>query len=158
MKDKGRVFISHVLRGAPVAFEAAKTLDDHLKKVDRDEIVYEDEHVVAYLQHDEDAGSNTGWTEKVAIALKSHVPTLLDLDVCDQRSAAALLRAIQVVALKLQLYEKGFEVRLDVLPPLQRKGFLELKLRSGKHNGSSVTRDGVSGTSSSQATARTPGE
>jgi hypothetical protein len=137
MKSTGRVFVSHVLRGEPVAFEATKTLDDHLKKIDAEDVLYEDQHVVAYRQHDGDTGSNTGWAEKIAIALKSHVPTLLDLDAGDQRSAAALLRAIQAVAFKLKLYEKGFEIRTDVLPPLQRNGFLEIKVRSGKHNGMS---------------------
>ncbi|MGP6190381.1 MAG: hypothetical protein ACLPSH_09945 [Vulcanimicrobiaceae bacterium] len=134
MKHSGRVFVSQVLRGEPITFEAAKTLDDHLKKVDRDAIVYEDAHVVAYRQHDADVGSTVGWTEKVAIALKTHVPTLLDLDVGDHHSTAALLRAIQAVALKLELYDKGFEIRSDVLPPLQRKGFLEIKVRAGKRD------------------------
>ncbi len=133
MKNTGRVFVSEVLRGAPVDFEATKTLDDHLDKTDKSDIIYEDEHVVAYRQHDEDHGSTDGWTEKVAIALKTHVPTLLDLDVADHRSTTALLRAIQAVAFKLQLYDKGFEIRSDILPPQQRKGFLEIKVRSGKH-------------------------
>ena len=61
------------------------------------------------------------------------MPTLLDLDIVDVRTTAALLRAIQAVAFKFKLYEQGFEIRSDVLPPLQRKGFLEFKLRSGKH-------------------------
>lgn len=133
MKTTGRVFLSNILRGEPIVFEAAKTLDEHLEKVDRDEIVYEDEHVVAYLQRDDDAGSTSGWTHRVVIALRAHVPTLLDLDACDGRSTGALLRAIQAVAFKLRLYDAGFEIRCDVLPPLQRKGFLELKVRSGKH-------------------------
>lgn len=133
MKNTGRVYLSHVLSGEPVEFESTKTLDDHLDKIDRDDIVYEDEHAVAYLQHDADVDSQTHWSVKVAIALKGHVPTLLDLDVVDVRTTAALLRAIQAVAFKLKLYDKGFEIRSDVLPPLQRKGFLEFKLRSGKH-------------------------
>lgn len=133
MKDTGRVYLSHVLNGDQLAFESTKTLDDHLEKIDRNDIVYEDDHAVAYVQHDADAGSQTHWSLKVAIALKGHVPTLLDLDVVDVRATAALQRAIQAVAFKFKLYEQGFEIRSDVLPPLQRKGFLEFKVRSGKH-------------------------
>ncbi len=133
MKNTGRVYLSHVLNGDPIEFDSTKTLDDHLEKIDRDDIVYEDDHAVAYLQHDADAGSDTHWQLKIAIALKGHVPTLLDLDIVDVRTTAALLRAIQAVAFKFKLYEQGFEIRSDVLPPLQRKGFLEFKLRSGKH-------------------------
>ncbi len=132
MKNTGRVFLSDVLRGEPLAFESTKTLDDHLSKIDAADIVYEDEHTVAYIHRDDVADPDTHWALKVAIALKKHVPTLLDLDVCDGHSTAALLRAIQAVAFKLHLYDKGFEIRSDVLPPLQRKGFLEIKVRSGK--------------------------
>ena len=133
MKNTGREYLSHVLSGGPIEFASTKTLDDHLDKLDRNDVVYEDDHAIAYLQHDADAGSDTHWLLKVAIALKGHVPTLLDLDIVDVRATAALLRAIQAVAFKFKLYEQGFEIRSDVLPPLQRKGFLEFKLRSGKH-------------------------
>ena len=133
MKNTGRVYLSHVLNGDQLEFESTKTLDDHLDKIDRNDIVYEDDHAVAYLQHESDVGSETHWSLKVAIALKGHVPTLLDLDIVDVRMTAAILRAIQAVAFRFKLYEQGFEIRSDVLPPLQRKGFLEFKVRSGKH-------------------------
>lgn len=132
VKQNGRVFVSHVLRGEPLSFESTKTLDDHLAKLNHGDVVYEDAHAIAYVQHDDDPGSNTHWTQRFAVALKDHVPTLLDLDVGDGHSTAALLRAIQAVAFKFKLYEEGFEIRCDVLPPLQRKGFLEIKLRTGK--------------------------
>src|SRR5450631_2179736 len=108
MKRSGRIFLSEVLRGEPVAFESTKTLDDHLERVPETDIVYEDEHTVAYVHRDADAGSDTAWALKVTVALRKHIPTLLDLDVCDQRSTGALLRAIQAVAYKFQLYDKGF--------------------------------------------------
>jgi hypothetical protein len=134
-KNTGRVYVSDVLRGEPIAFPATKTLEDHLEKLDPGDIVYEDHDVIAYVQDDHDTGSTTEWTTRVAIALKTHVPTLLDLDVADQKSTGALLRAIQAVAFKLKLYEKGFELRTDVLPPMQRRGFVEFKVRSGKVKG-----------------------
>jgi hypothetical protein len=132
VKHNGRVFISDVLNGEPLEFESTKSLDDHLTKIDRADIVYEDEHTVAYVHDETDPGSTTKWTQHVAIALKDHVPTLLDLDVGDGRSTTALLRAIQALAFKFKLYEQGFEIRCDVLPPMQRKGYLELKVRTGK--------------------------
>jgi hypothetical protein len=140
-RDTGRVYVSDVLRGTPLDFPATKTLEDHLKKIDRDDIVYEDHDVIAYLQHDKDTGSTTEWDIKVAIALKTHVPTLLDIDVADHHSVGALLRAIQAVAFKLKLFEKGFDLRSDVLPPLQRRGYVEFKLRSGKHKNDGTPGD-----------------
>jgi hypothetical protein len=136
VKHTGRVFLSHVLLGEAPEFPSTKTLEEHLEKIAAVDVVYEDQHTVAYVQHDDDSGSTTKWDLRVAIALKDHVPTLLDLDVGDSHTATvALLRAIQAVAFKLKLYDKGFEIRCDVLPPSQRKGYLEIKLRSGKHGG-----------------------
>jgi hypothetical protein len=132
MKGTGRVFLSDVLRGEPLAFESTKTLHDHLRDICDDDVVYEDDLTIAYIHRTADHGSTTHWTHKIAIALKAHVPTLLDLDVSDARETGALLRAIQAVAYKLNLFETGFEIRADILPPLQRKGYLEISVRSGK--------------------------
>lgn len=128
----GRPYLSHVLREGSLHFASSASLEEHLQRVARDDIVYEDERTVAYLQHDDDPGSTTRWSRRIVIALRTHVPTLLDLDVASLHDTAALLRAVQAVAFKLKLYEEGFEIRADVMPPLQRKGFLEIKLRSGK--------------------------
>ncbi len=107
----------------------------HFREAHKDAIVYEDEHVIAVDQGDAEHpdGSQPGvWERRIILAPKSHVESLLDLDVADGRTAVHLLRGIQQVALTLGLEKHGFEIALDVLPPEQHCNLLKIKIRSGE--------------------------
>lgn len=105
------------------------------EKVVRDgEIVYEDDHVVAF--HDpEDAPHESPRAPdetRITILSKRFIPSLMDLTVADEQLNAHMLHAIQQVAYRLDLADKGFEVRAHVLPPYQHRPGLAFKIRAGK--------------------------
>lgn len=95
------------------------------------EVVYEDDHVIAFEENDDDReGTAQAGERRITIAPKKHIPSLMDIDISDQQVAIHLLYAIQQVAYKLGLYKTGFEVRADVLPPYQRRPHIRLKIRT----------------------------
>lgn len=69
---------------------------------------------------------------RVTLLTKEFVPTLMDLTVADETLNARVLHAIQQVAYRLNLQEKGFEVRAHVLPPYRHRPGLAFAIRSGK--------------------------
>jgi histidine triad (HIT) family protein len=98
-----------------------------------DEVVYEDEQVFAF-QHRIDPTREEWWETHVVIIPKRWVPTLLDLGVGDVALWTALIEGIQKVALKLGLYETGFQLRAGVLPPYQHTEHIHIHILAGKHN------------------------
>jgi hypothetical protein len=148
-EDSGLELID-LLRSEPVEWPKKGSLHSLLKKLtgaDTDkgtelEIVYEDDYVVAFHELDADDGHAHKWDVRVTVAPKRHVTTLLDLGVGDESLTAALLAGVQKAALRLRLYERGFEVFAGVLPPYQRNSYLTLKIRSGKHGGATTPTGG----------------
>jgi histidine triad (HIT) family protein len=97
-----------------------------------DEVVYEDEEVFAFL-HNIDRSKPEWWEIHVVIIPKKWFPTILDLGLGDARIWNRLIAGIQKVALKLNLYEKGFMIRMGVLPPYQHTEHVHIHILSGKH-------------------------
>jgi hypothetical protein len=145
--------VTEVLRGAPPEWPKRGSLHSLLKKLtgaeaESDaavEIVYEDEHVVAFHEVDPDDGATHKWAVRVTIAPKHHRSTLLDLGIQDQQLTAALLNGVQQAALKLGLHETGFELFAGVLPPFQRNAYLTFHIRAGKHEQPPQAGDAVTG-------------
>jgi diadenosine tetraphosphate (Ap4A) HIT family hydrolase len=98
------------------------------------EVVYEDEHVIAY--HDPEDAPHESPREpgeiRVTVIPKEFVPSLMDLDVTHEALNAQMLFAVQQVAYKLGLQNEGFEVREHVLPPYQHRPGYALRIRAGK--------------------------
>jgi hypothetical protein len=133
--------VTDVLRGAPLEWPKRGTLHSLLKKLTGAEaeggaaleVVYEDDHVVAFHEVDPDDGTTHKWAVRVTVAPKHHRSTLLDLGIQDQQLTAALLNGVQQAALKLRLHETGFELFAGVLPPFQRNAYMTFHIRAGKH-------------------------
>jgi histidine triad (HIT) family protein len=102
-----------------------------------DEVVYEDDQVFAF-QHRIDPSREEWWETHVVIIPKRWVPTLLDLGVGDVKLWCAMVEGIQKVALKLGLYETGFQLRAGVLPPYQHTEHIHVHILAGKHNSPGV--------------------
>jgi histidine triad (HIT) family protein len=97
-----------------------------------DEVVYEDDDVFAF-RHNIDRSKPEWWEVHVVIIPKKWIPTLLDFGLGDARIWSRLLAGIQKVALKMGMYEKGFTVRMGVLPPYQHTEHVHIHILSGKH-------------------------
>ena len=97
-----------------------------------DEVVYEDDDVFAFL-HNVDQTRETWWEVHVVIIPKKWVPTLLDFGLGDAQLWNKLLAGIQKVAIIKGLYEKGFMIRMGVLPPYQHTEHVHIHILSGKH-------------------------
>jgi diadenosine tetraphosphate (Ap4A) HIT family hydrolase len=128
----GKVHLSDVVAKSPIQWP--KKAVDWEEAVRGAEIVYEDHHVVAFHETEDDPQESAREAGEVRITLmpKRHVQSLADLSVADEELNAALLFGIQQVAYKLDLQNKGFEVRAHVLPPYQHRPGLVYKIRSGK--------------------------
>lgn len=134
--------IGNVLRNGPIEWPKHGTVHTLLKKLSGSEaegeagveIVYEDEHVVAFHEVDPDDSHMHKWNVRVTVAPKHHRSTLLDLGIADETLTAAMLNGVQQAALKLRLYETGFEVFAGVLPPYQHNAYLTLRIRAGKQS------------------------
>lgn len=98
-----------------------------------DEVVYEDDDVFAFRHHI-DPSREEWWEIHVVIIPKRWVPTLLDLGVADVALWCSLVSGIQKVAMKLGLYETGFQLRSGVLPPYQHTEHIHIHILAGKHN------------------------
>jgi len=135
--------LTEVLLDKPVEWPKHGSLHALLKKLSGAEaedgsgveVVYEDDYVVAFHEVDDPTEQQMHkWDVRVTVAPKRHRSTLLDLGVGDEALTAALLNGVQQAALKLRLYETGFEVFAGVLPPFQRNAYLTLRIRAGKQS------------------------
>ena len=97
-----------------------------------DEIVYEDADVFAF-RHNIDRSKEEWWEVHVVIIPKRWIPTLFDFGLGDARIWHRLIAGIQRVALSLGLYERGFMIRMGVLPPYQHTEHVHIHILSGKH-------------------------
>lgn len=98
-----------------------------------DEVVYEDDDVFAF-KHNVDRSREEWWETHVVIIPKKWVPTLLDIGLGEAAIWNKLISGIQKVAMKLNLYEAGFVIRMGVLPPFQHTEHVHIHILSGKHN------------------------
>jgi histidine triad (HIT) family protein len=98
-----------------------------------DEIVYQDDDVFAF-SHNVDPSREEWWEVHVVIIPKKWVPTALDIGLSDARIWNKLIAGIQKVAIALDLYKKGFIIRMGVLPPYQHTEHMHIHILSGKHN------------------------
>jgi hypothetical protein len=123
---------AEVLSGQPIAWP--KKAEHWAEYVGDAEVVYEDDHVIAFHEElDDPMESPRVPTEiRVTLVTKRLVPSLMHLGAADGALNASVLNGIQQVAYKLGLQEKGFEVRSHILPPLQHRPQLAFKIRSGK--------------------------
>ena len=107
---------------------------DWKKLVEGEEVIYEDDHVIAF--HDpedvEHESARVPGEIRVTVLPKRFIPSLMELGVADEALNAQMLHAIQQVAYRLGLQDKGFEVRSHVLPPYQSRPGYALHIRSGK--------------------------
>ena len=126
------LFLSDLLAHGQVAWP--KKPKDWQEVIRDTDVVYEDEHVVAF--HDPEDAPHESPREageiRITLLAKRFVPSLMDLTAVDESLNAHMLHAIQQVAYRLQLQDKGFEVRAHVLPPFQHRPGLAFKIRSGK--------------------------
>jgi histidine triad (HIT) family protein len=102
-----------------------------------DEVVYEDGDVFAF-KHNVDPSREEWWEVHVVIIPKKWVPTLLDIGLGDAAIWNKLIGGIQKVAMTLGLYEKGFIIRMGVLPPYQHTEHVHIHILSGKHNSPAI--------------------
>ncbi len=73
------------------------------------------------------------WEIHVVIIPKKWIPTILDFGLGDAKIWHRLIAGIQKVALTLGLYDKGFMIRMGVLPPYQHTAHVHIHILSGKH-------------------------
>jgi histidine triad (HIT) family protein len=97
-----------------------------------DEVVYQDDDVFAFRHHI-DQSKPEWWEVHVVIIPKRWVPTILDIGLGDAEIWHRLIAGIQKVALKLGLYERGFMIRMGVLPPYQHTDQVHIHILAGKH-------------------------
>jgi histidine triad (HIT) family protein len=102
-----------------------------------DEVVYQDDDVFAF-KHNVDPSREEWWEIHVVIIPKKWVPTLLDIGLGEAAIWNKLIGGIQKVATALNLYEKGFMIRMGVLPPYQHTEHVHIHILSGKHNSPGV--------------------
>jgi histidine triad (HIT) family protein len=96
------------------------------------DVVYEDEFVYAF-RHRIDPSLAKWWEIHVVIIPKKWMPTILDFGVGDVDLWHKLIQGIQQVAMILGLHEKGFMVRMGVLPPYQHTEHVHIHILAGKH-------------------------
>lgn len=127
-----KVHLSDVVAKSPI--EWSKKAIDWEEAIAGADVIYEDHHVVAFHETEDDPQEAARVPGEIRVTLmpKRHVRSLLDLGVADEELNAALLFAVQQVAYKLDLHKQGFEVRAHVLPPYQHRPGLVYKIRSGK--------------------------
>lgn len=102
-------------------------------RANADDVVYEDDYVFAF-RHRVDPTLQKWWEIHVVIIPKKWVPTILDFGIGDVELWGKMLEGIQKVAMELDLYKKGFMIRLGVLPPHQHTEHIHIHILSGKHN------------------------
>lgn len=93
--------------------------------------IYENDDVVAFHAP---AGHqlNEEYDVHVYVIPKRHITTVLDLRPEDSALVMRLLEAIQTVAAMLELDERGFYIRANVMPPFQHTGHIHIHLLSGE--------------------------
>jgi diadenosine tetraphosphate (Ap4A) HIT family hydrolase len=98
-----------------------------------DEVVYEDDFVYAF-RHRIDPTLEKWWEIHVVIIPKVWIPTLLDFGIGDAELWRRLIEGIQKVSTILRLYERGFMLRIGVLPPYQHTDHVHIHILSGRHD------------------------
>jgi histidine triad (HIT) family protein len=96
------------------------------------DVVYEDDFVYAF-RHRIDTKLEKWWEIHVVIIPKQWIPTILDFGIGEIELWHKLIEGIQKVSLILGLYEKGFTVRMGILPPYQHTEHVHIHILSGKH-------------------------
>jgi histidine triad (HIT) family protein len=96
------------------------------------ERIFEDDETVAFYAP---SGHqlNDEYDTHVYVIPKRHIPTVLDLTPEDAGLVMRLMQTIQIVAEKLDLDERGFYIRANVMPPYQHTGHIHIHLLSGEH-------------------------
>lgn len=134
MQERSRhaLRLSEVAAGGPIPWPKKPEDWEHLVH-DRD-VVYEDDHVIAFHDpvREEHEAEHVPGEVHVTIIPKRHLDSLMDLGVADEPLSNHLLHGIQQVAYKLDLQHHGFEVRAHVQPPYQHRPGLAFKIRAGK--------------------------
>lgn len=102
-----------------------------------DEVVYQDDDVFAF-KHNVDPSREEWWETHVVIIPKKWIPTILDIGMGDSAIWNKLIAGIQKVALALDLADKGFIIRMGVLPPYQHTEHVHIHILSGKHTSPKV--------------------
>jgi hypothetical protein len=124
-----------LLRGAPIAWPKCDEDTDIARHVRNTaaRIVFEDDQVIAFeVDDDEREGPAASNERRITVTPKMQLESLLDIGVAEAQLSAHLLFALQEVAFKLKLYQTGFEVRCNVLPPYQRRPRFSLQIRTGR--------------------------
>ena len=132
-KAEQSISTTEILLGKPVEWPKPEHKDPvaHVKASGA-EIIYEDDHVIAYFDDDDSREEPAGPGEqRISISPKHAPASLMDIDVSDQSTATHLLYAVQQVTFKLGLQKTGYEIRANVLPPYQQSPFIRLKIRTG---------------------------
>jgi histidine triad (HIT) family protein len=91
--------------------------------------IYENDWAFAF--HDIGDHLDTRWEVNVVIITKKQIQTLMDLGVADGPVWLGILDCIQGVAKRVGLEEKGFTMKINVLPPYQHTPHIHLHLFSG---------------------------
>lgn len=132
-KAERNVSTTEMLLGKPVEWAKPEHKDPvaHAKATGA-EIIYEDDHVIAYFD-DEDGREEPAapGEQRISISPKNAPPSLMDIDASNQAVSTHLLYAVQQVTYKLGLQKTGYEIRANVLPPYQLNPFIRLKIRTG---------------------------
>lgn len=132
-KDESIMNLSEILYGGPITWEKPDP-DDSFRGILNGKrshtVIYEDKRVFAF--HPDVDSKNVNWEIHVVLIPKKVIPTLLDLGIADAQIWCALLNGVQMVARRLNLYKKGFVLKVNVLPPYQHTPRLHLHILSGK--------------------------
>ena len=97
------------------------------------ERIFEDDETVAFYAPPGHQ-LNDEYDTHVYVIPKRHVATVLDLGPEDAGLVMRLLQTIQIVAEKLDLEERGFYIRANVMPPYQHTGHIHIHLLSGERD------------------------
>lgn len=127
------VFLSDLLSKSG-SVEWPKKAKDWDKIVRDSQVIYEDDHVIAFHDPDDSPHESPRIEGEIRVTVlpKDAVPTLMDLSVSHESLNARMLFAVQQVAYRLGLQNTGFELRSHVMPPYQHRPGYALHIRAGK--------------------------
>jgi histidine triad (HIT) family protein len=92
--------------------------------------IYENEEALAFWSPPGHQ-MNDEYEVHIYVIPKRHVATVLDLRPEDAGLVQGLVEATQTVARQLKLDERGFFIRVNVMPPYQHTGHIHVHLLSG---------------------------
>jgi histidine triad (HIT) family protein len=93
--------------------------------------IYENDEAIAFWSPPGHR-TNDEYEVHIYVIPKRHVATVLDLTPEDASLMRGLLDAVQTVARQLKLDERGFFMRVNVMPPYQHTGHIHIHLLSGE--------------------------